>query len=468
MLVDHGLLQKVGEVAGEPRFGMLETIREFGLELLAASGEEADIRRAHAAWCLDLAERAEPELAGPDQMTWVKRLDAEMPNIRAALDWLTERGDRPEDTRSALRIAGAIGWLLSSAGYFEEGRERLAALIALPAAERFPAELAKVLSAAGDIADWQGESDRARSLFERALALFRSLDDQPRVVAMTRGLGGVAIDQGDYARAAALLTESRTLARAIGHAWEAAASANLLGVVIAASGHVEAAIPFHQEALAGWRALGDVGHVATALNSLAWLTLAQGDLDGATSAYAELLDLVQTADDESLLAACFMGVAGVSQEMGNDHGAVLLFAASAALRERLSTALRPVIQAQIDQMVAAARVTLGADVFADSWEAGRQLTPGEALAEARSTLERATATVVPAAPAVPTVPAARLTRREAEVLRLLVEGRTDKEIAETLYVSRPTASKHVASVIAKLGAGGRAAAAAIGVRDGLV
>jgi DNA-binding CsgD family transcriptional regulator len=463
-LVDHGLLQKVGEVGGEPRFAMLETVREYALEQLAVSGEEAAVRRTHAAWCRAWTARVELELAGPDQLVWVQRLDAEMPNIRAALDWLTAQ----DDVEPALCIAGAIGWLLSSAGYFEEGRERLAALIALSGVERFPVALAKVLAAAGDVADWQGETDRARGLYERALAIYRGLGEQSRVVAMMRGLGSIAIDQGEFERAAALLTESRTLAREIGDAWEAAASANLLGVATAASGNIKAAFPLHQEALAGWRNLGDSGHVTTALASLAWLTLFQGDLSRAAAVYAELLDLVQSTDDESHLSDCFLGLAGIAQMRGNMRDAVRLCSAGVALRARLSTPLRPMIQAQVEQKVASARTALGDKAFAEAWQAGQRMTASEALAEARSVLEQSVAPITAAMPVVATDRGARLTRREAEVLRRLIEGRSDREIAAELFISRPTASKHVASIIAKLGVTTRAAVAAIAVRDRLV
>jgi tetratricopeptide (TPR) repeat protein len=176
-LVDQAVLYRQADAAPEPRIAILETIREFGLEQLVASGGEAATRDAHAAWCLGLAERAEPELAGREQALWVQRLEADLGNIRAALDWLSEHGD----AERALRLAGAIGWLWSTALYMEEARMRIDALLALPGVEEAPAALAKVLSSAGDVADWQGDQPRARAHYERALTIYRELNKRWRM-----------------------------------------------------------------------------------------------------------------------------------------------------------------------------------------------------------------------------------------------------------------------------------------------
>src|SRR5262249_48129421 len=152
-LIDQAVVLRLSDEIGETRFGMLETIREYGLERLAASGEEPAVHDAHADWCIALAEQAEPELAGPRQEAWVRRLETELGNIRAAQEWLFARGD----AERSLRLAGAIGWFWSSAPYFDEARERFDAVLAMPDVERAPAALAKVLWSAGDVADWQGD-----------------------------------------------------------------------------------------------------------------------------------------------------------------------------------------------------------------------------------------------------------------------------------------------------------------------
>lgn len=226
-LVDQSLIQRVADIGPEPRYTMLETVREYGLERLQSEGEFAGARQAHALWRLALAERAERELVGPEQVVWVVQLEADLANIRAAHDWFAELGD----SEAALRLGGAIGWLWSSAPHLAEGRERFDALLAMPEVDRFPAALAKVLATAGDIADWQGDQPRARGHYERALTIYRDLGDRQNEVSMLRGLGSSAIDRSEFEMAIALLEEGQRLAQESGSAWEVAAATNLLGAI---------------------------------------------------------------------------------------------------------------------------------------------------------------------------------------------------------------------------------------------
>ena len=462
-LIDESLLQRAEQADGEIRFGMLESIREFGLELLAASGDEEAARRAHAAFVLELAERAEPELSGPDQVAWVERLEADLGNIRAAIEWLRARGE----TVATLRLAGALGWFWSSPGYFDEGRQRLAAVLAMPGAEAAPTVLAKVLSAAGDIANWQGDLERAQELFERALAICRTLDDRPRVAALIRGLGAVALDRNELDRAAALLGESLALAQETGSTWDVAASTNLSGVVAVARGDVRRAIARHEAACALWRDLGDTGHVATALTGIGWASLIGGDHARAAAAYREALDLAVAGDDEWYGAACLMGLGGVAAVRGQPERAVRLFAAAAAQREQLGVPLTSVIRVQLDRMVAATRTALGDAPFAAAWDAGRELSLAEAAVEAHAVATHAD-TGQPQPVRRESSTSRGLTRREVDVLRLLVEGRSDKEIAAALFITRRTASKHVTAILGKLAVPSRTGAAIAAVRDGLI
>jgi non-specific serine/threonine protein kinase len=458
-LVDQAVLQRQGE-GEEPRFGMLETIREYGLARLAESGEEEAIRDAHAGWCLALAERAEPELAGPDQAIWVHRLETDLGNIRAALDWLARRGD----VEGALRLAGAIGWFWSSAPYLEEARDRFDALLALPDAERYPAALAKVLNSAGDVADWQGDQARAQAHFERALAIYRAIDDRWRIVGMLRGLGSIAIDRGDLAQATALLEESLDLARAVGNEWEAAAAANLLGVVAVARGDLTTALARHEEAVAGWRRLGDTGHVITALTSVAWAALLDNARHRAATAFGEALQLAVAGDDLWYQAFSILGAGSLAASVDPRLAASLL-AAGTERQERLGILLRPHVRAGVAQTVAAVRRHLGGD-FAAHWEAGRALPTDAVLTEAAAVL--AAAATESSRQEVPAGAQYGLTLRERDVLRLLVQGHSDKEIADTLFVTRRSASKYVSAVLAKLGVPSRTAAASLALRENLV
>src|SRR5262249_18470059 len=140
---------------GEPRFAMLETIREYGLERLDAAGEETEARQRDANWCLDLAERAEPKLMGPEQAAWFTRLDIEHDNLRAALGWAIDR----RDAELAARLGGALRRFWNLRGHSEEGRRWLERAFAL-GANLPPAIRAKTLLAAGVIAYRQGDYER--------------------------------------------------------------------------------------------------------------------------------------------------------------------------------------------------------------------------------------------------------------------------------------------------------------------
>jgi excisionase family DNA binding protein len=454
-LIEQSLVQRVVGPDDEPRFAMLESIREFALERLAASGAEAAARNAHAAWCVAFAERAEPELAGPEQELWVRRLEADLGNIRAAHDWLAESGQ----TEPLLRLAGAIGWFWSSAPYFEEARARFDALLAMPDVEAFPQPLAKVLASSGDVADWLGDQPRARAFYERALAIYRELGDRERMAGMLRGLGSSAIDRGEPELAIALLEESLTLAREVGAAWEAAAATNLLGVVASFRGDFLSALERHAEAADGWRRLGDTGHVVTALTSLGWAALHAREWFRAAAAYREGLALATAGGDSWYVIWCVIGAGTFTATQGDPRLAAELLAAGAAGRERLGMPLRPANEALLNEVAATVRQRLGDQPFASAWEAGRAL-PLETAAERAATVFAAVTSAEP--------PPYGLTRRERDVLRLLAEGRSDREIAEALFVSPRTASAHVSAILAKLGVESRAAAVALAFRQGLV
>ena len=458
-LVDQAVLYRGENGVEEPRVGMLETIREYGLEQLAAAGEETAARDAHAAWCLSLAERAEPELAGPDQATWVRRLEADMANIRDALDWLVAR----EETEQALRLGGAIGWLWSTAPYLEEARAGFERLLALPDVERAPEALAKALAMAGDVADWQGDQPLARAHFERALAIYRELDDRWRMASMLRGLGSSAIDRGEIGLALSLLYESLALAREVGHAWEIAATTNLIGTAVSVRGDFSTALTHHDAAAEAWRQLGDTGHVTTALASLAWVALLAHEWSRSAAAYREALEIALPGEDRWYTTWCVIGAGGLAAGKGDAFQAAELLGTGVESRRRLDMPLRPHVQAGLDQIVSSLRTGLSKSDFAAAWSAGAALAAKEAAARAFAVFSRIELEASREANAP-----YGLTRRERDVLRLLADGQADKAIADALFVARPTASKHVAAIIAKLGVESRTAAVAQAIRLGLV
>ena len=344
--------------SGEPRYAMLETVREFGLVQLAASGEEAETRNAHAAWYIALAEQAEPELSGPQQAEWYDRLETELDNFRSALDWLRSAGD----FEAALRLAVGVNWFWTSRGHFHEARDAFEALIAMPSAEKTPAALALALQCCGDAAHWMDDIERARALFERALEIYREIDDRNAQAFTLRSLGSLAISASDP-RAADLLEEALAVAREVGADWYVAGSTHLLGVVAFAAGDYDRAITHQQAALADWRRLGDVGYVAAALNFLGLASYEAGHFAEARAAYGEALALAVETHDRQNIARVLEGCSGIAVARGEAVGAMHLLGAADMIRLRLGIQRRPPTQAAIDRIEVAARGYLSEEVF---------------------------------------------------------------------------------------------------------
>jgi predicted ATPase/DNA-binding winged helix-turn-helix (wHTH) protein len=253
-LVDKSLLQPEEGLHGEPRFRMLETIREFGLECLAACGEAPAVQRAHARYYLVLAEAAEARLSGPDQALWLERLEAEHDNFRAALRWAEESGAVEE----ALRLAGALCQFWLARSHLREGQEHLARLVPLARTSMLTPARAKVLTGAGHLAHNRGEYTTARALFEESLTLWREIGNKRGIASALNDLGWMAWRQGDYAVAQALSAES-------------------LGL---------------------WQDLGETQRVATALTNLGWLAHHRGDYVAAWSLFEESLALRRVLEDK--------------------------------------------------------------------------------------------------------------------------------------------------------------------------
>jgi excisionase family DNA binding protein len=454
-LVDQSLLQRVADPGHETRFSMLETVREYGLGRLAASGEEVIVRDAHADWCLAFAERAEPELAGPNQDEWFDRSEMEHPNMRAALGWLRERGD----AERGLLLASRLSWFWSSRGYLREARDWLNAFLDMPTSAR---TRGLGLLQTATILQWQGDDEGAMALDEEALNIFKELGDLLHVAYAQRNIASAAIDHGDYDRAAALLAESSEVLRSSGRVWDGAFVPYLTGRLAAAAGKCSEAATRFAEAAAGFREIGDYGYVAAALAQQGAAAMRVGDRRAARAAYAASLELAHERNEQTWVAASLVGGAHLAHSWSDSAAAARLLGAAAAIREAIGERDQP--HGGLNEAV---RSALGQEGFAEQWRRGFSQPEVEAIAEARVTLTGATGRLRSSRRQRPRQSRA-LTAREREVLRLVVDGRSDKEIAIILGISRATASDHVASIRAKLGVPSRAAASALAVRNGLL
>ncbi|HWE60261.1 MAG TPA: tetratricopeptide repeat protein, partial [Chloroflexota bacterium] len=287
-LLEWSLLY-VDETDGTPRYGMLETVRQYGLLQLERTGEIAMVRDRHLQWCATLAEQAAPALQGPEQAVWLARLERELDNLRAALQWALDRGL----STLGLRVAGGPWQFWVSRGHRSEGRRWLAALLAL-AADDDDASMA-VRASALEGAAWLAEDAfdfaQASTLFAQSSALRRAVGQEERMAAQLISAAVGARAGGDYARATALLEQSLAQHRALGnrHGITYAGlglSLSDLALVLSEQGEYAQAIALNEECLALSRELGDQEGVGRALLGLGDIARAQGDA-GRVRAYCE-------------------------------------------------------------------------------------------------------------------------------------------------------------------------------------
>ena len=416
-LVDKSLLQQEEPAAGAPRFAMLETIREYAREQLAAAGEEERTRQRHAAYCLSLAEQAEPALTGRDQAVWMARLEAEHDNLRAALTWSIQAAE----TEMGLRLAGALWRFWWVRGYLSDGRGWLEDLLARRG-EASTAVRAKGLRGAGVLAwqqgdyGWatalheeqlalcqdlgdrrgianalldlgeaaraQGDYERARALYEEALALHRDVGETLGIAFALNNLGEVARAQGDYGRATELLGQGLALYRDVGHTNAVANALTNLGDVAQAQGDDGRARALYEEALAQYRDIGDTYNIAYTLARLGDVVGTQGDYPRATALLAEALVLCRELSNKPTIAECLARLARVACAQGQPERGTRLCAAAAALCSTIGAPLLPSERALYERTVVAARSALGEDAFGAAWEHGQALPLEQAIAEA--------------------------------------------------------------------------------------
>ncbi|HEY1276374.1 MAG TPA: LuxR C-terminal-related transcriptional regulator [Thermoleophilaceae bacterium] len=466
-LADQSLVSPRLSVAGKSRFGMLQTVRELGLEELAAAGEEGEVRSAHAAHYLALVERIEPELLGPRAEAWLEALSAEYGDLTAALRWYSRVGD----ANGLARLAGALMEYWYPSGHWADGRAWLEEAIAREE-ELEEAPRARVLLAAGYLAHFQGDEAIAHPLFERALELSRRLGDEREAASAGYMLGVAAEDRGDFATAERFFAEAVRQYRTLGDVVNTAYSEAHLGIVALGEGDPERAAR-HGETARELAVESAAWHPrATSMLVLGDAAREAGDQEAAAHRYADFLDLVLGEGTPSgvqpsveCLAEVASSVAVLAAAGGRWERAAVLLGAADHLRQAAGRTLAEPERSACMRAQRAALGELGADAFMHARAAGRALTADEAKAEVQAALALWVEASRPPARAERQV--AGLTQREAEILRLVAAGRTNQEIAQELHLSVRTVERHVTNLYRKIGARGRADATAFAVRQDL-
>jgi predicted ATPase/DNA-binding CsgD family transcriptional regulator len=311
-LIDKSLLRQVEEEGEEPRLLMLTTIREFGLEALAASGEMESTRQAHAAYYLRLAQQAEFELGGPQQAAWLEQLEREHDNLRAALSWSLEQAEDGEagwHRETALWLAGSLYMFWWVHGHWSEGRNFLERALAVSEDVAAPVR-AKALCAAANLNFVQSDYQRAEMLSQESLALYRELGDQRGIALSLYPLGNIAWVKGDTAAARSLLDEALALFRELGDKEFAAYALFSLALLTSSQGEYTRACTLHEESLALFREIEHKKGIAHILSQLAQALFdSQGDQGRVRSLLEECLALSREIGFKEGIAAakCLSG-----------------------------------------------------------------------------------------------------------------------------------------------------------------
>jgi predicted ATPase/class 3 adenylate cyclase/Tfp pilus assembly protein PilF len=426
-LVDQSLVQQRAESEedGDPRFGMLHVIREYALERLQASdeGKEAEaLRRAHAAYFLALAERAEPQLAGPEQGTWLARLEREHDNLRAVLGWAHSRGE----VETGLRLVATLWRFWWIRGHLREGRAWVEALLGPESAAEAgsgpgagtgagageevevgtthgteaaggPADTAltahtaravpeRVLAGAqlagGILALWQGDDATAGPWLEAAAAQARAVGDVRTAATALNYLGVLATNQRNWERAAVRYEESLALVRHVGDRLGIARALNNLGDLAVHQSDLEQAAAVLAEALALFRAGGDRTGAAICLSNLGWVAQKRGEMARAEALQREALVLARELGDTRRCAEVLEELAATAGLAGRGARAAHLLGVATAARGMIGAPQPPSERADKEEAMAAARAALGEEAWAAAFTAGQELSLEEAVADA--------------------------------------------------------------------------------------
>ena len=312
-LVDKSLVQLIERLEGESRFVLLDTVREYGLERLAASGEERATKRAHAAYCVVLAEESASQAADPAQREWVSLFEVEHDNFRAALEWLTQT----DDADWGLRLGAALFQFWDMREHLTEGRDRLGKLLKLEGARTRSNTRARALFAAGVLAGEQRDYAAASALVEESLDIARELNDARGVGIALNALAVHARDRGDLAASRSLFEESLAVWRGLGDDMVVARSLSNLANVVKLQGNCPLARSLYEECLAIFRDLGDRTGMAWSLNYEGDVAHEQGDDAVAGSLYEQSLTLFRELGDKWGIAGCLVDLGNLARDHGD-------------------------------------------------------------------------------------------------------------------------------------------------------
>jgi predicted ATPase/DNA-binding CsgD family transcriptional regulator len=449
-LVDKSIVLREGSGA-RVRYRMLETIREYGKEQLAETGDTDFFQQRHRDYYLRLAQRSEEDWFGAGQVEWRERLQSEQSNLWSALDYCLTK---PGETLTGLRLAGALFYYWNACGHLPDGRYWLDR--ALHTDRRPTSERAKALWVNGFVAMTQGDNGGANGYFSECLELAEELDDQQARAFAQQFRGSSEQFKGNLELAEQLLAESVAYYRRTGvvNSLTVLALAQL-GFVSCLIGAPERAIELCEEGRTISEAHGELWALSWGLWVCGLARWTLGEFDQAADSLVASLEAKHALNDRLGMSACVELLAWVAMERGDAHRACRLFGASRTLWATVGAPLfgSAALVATHDDYEGCARRTLGEKSFAQTFGRAKELRIADSVILASGKGEEVPDSVVPGQ--------VRLTRREREVAQLVAEGLSNKEISDRLVISQRTAEGHVENVLSKLRCKSRSQVAAL-------
>lgn len=462
-LVDQSLVRQSTPAADAERFSLLEMMREFALEQLEAMGEAGPLRERHASYFAELAGELGAKLNRGEQHPWLEQLDSEQANVRSALGWLREQAD----VERGLRLIGQLREFWFMRGQIIEALSHTAWFLAFPEAATPTAARALALGTAAWIEVWRGNNAVSLTHSREALDIWEALGEHAEIPhlhvsrGLARGHGGEQFDGAAY------WERGLALAREQGDALSLIRSMGNLAEYFHQSGESALALAHFEEALTLARATDNQHLIGLTLWEL-------GSVEMAIGRPARAVDILQ----ESLLANHAIGLAWgvvmvlvelahIAGALGQPERSARLLGASEAIFERVGMNFTEMYLVLRAATTAALQTVLTADAFDAALAAGRAMTMDEAVAEALLVAVSPAFADATSPPAADNGVRHPLSPRELDVLRLLVDGRSNQEIANELFISSHTVAAHVANILNKLGVDSRTAAATWAVRHGI-
>ncbi|MGI8940713.1 MAG: ATP-binding protein [Actinomycetota bacterium] len=373
-LAGKSLLRQVPSLGDEPRFGMLQTIREYALDVLDGSGEKDDTEAAHAHYYLAQAERASSELRGPDQVHWLEMLELDHDNLQDALEW----AQKTDEWTVLLQLTAAMSYFWSTRGYVSEGRRWIR--LALEHTEgTVSIHRARVLAGGAMLARARVDFSEARRLLEECIEAQRQLGDEAGVAVSTKDLGNLEVDQGNLEAAEELYRESLEEWRRLGDQAGIAQTLNNLGFIAQIKGDQTEALSMLEESLVTFRGLRDKQGIARALMNIAVSTREVGDFERAVRLSRESLVLWRQLGDKWDVADCLEDLAGELHELDLHYQAAVLYGGAESLRWAIGAPRPPIEQGAYEERVNAVHKALGDAGFSEGWARGSAMRMEEVI-----------------------------------------------------------------------------------------